>query len=113
MRWLGKVYVSGHKRNVILSANGKLAQQIIQKFSHTPFRKVGENYTCLRQVNRLGSPALLPEARMPHVVEDIPPQLQPAAEAALAWINQERGAQFKLTGLVAPEQALTTRSWSW
>jgi hypothetical protein len=36
---------------------------------------------------------------MPHVVEDIPPQLQPAAEAALAWINQERGTQFKLTGL--------------
>jgi hypothetical protein len=47
---------------------------------------------------------------MPHVVEDVPPQLQPAAEAALAWINQERGAQFKLTGLVDPEQALATNA---
>ncbi len=43
---------------------------------------------------------------MPNVVEDIPQQLRPAAEAALAWINRERGAQFELTGLVDPEEAL-------
>lgn len=47
---------------------------------------------------------------MPHVVEDIPPQLQPAAEAALNWINQERGTRFKLTGLVDPEHALQTNT---
>ncbi len=43
---------------------------------------------------------------MPNVVEDIPIKLKPAAEAALAWINQERGAQFKLTGLVDPDKAM-------
>ena len=44
---------------------------------------------------------------MPRVVEEIPLALQPAARAALAWINRERGAQFELTGLVDPEQALS------
>ena len=43
---------------------------------------------------------------MPNVVEEIPIELKPAAEAALAWINQERGAQFKLTGLVDPDKAM-------
>ena len=43
---------------------------------------------------------------MPSVVEEIPIELKPAAEAALAWVNQERGAQFKITGLVDPEQAM-------
>jgi hypothetical protein len=42
---------------------------------------------------------------MPTVVEEIPHDLKPAAEAALAWINRERSAQFKLTGLVDPEVA--------
>ena len=43
---------------------------------------------------------------MPNVVEKIPIELKPAAEAALAWINQESGAQFKLTGLVDPDKAM-------
>lgn len=43
---------------------------------------------------------------MPSVVEEIPGALQPAAEAALAWINVQQGAQFRLTGLVDPEEAL-------
>lgn len=43
---------------------------------------------------------------MPNVVEEIPIELKPAAEAALAWVNQERGAQFKITGLVDPEKAM-------
>jgi hypothetical protein len=41
-----------------------------------------------------------------NVVEEIPLELRPAAEAALAWINRERGAQFKLTGLVDPDETL-------
>ena len=43
---------------------------------------------------------------MPNVVEEIPSELKPAAEAALAWINQEHGAQFKLTGLVDADKAV-------
>ena len=43
---------------------------------------------------------------MPSVVEEIPGALQPAADAALAWINAQRGAQFRLTGLVDPDEAL-------
>ena len=43
---------------------------------------------------------------MPNVVEEIPNELKPAAEAALAWISQEHGAQFKLTGLVDPDKAM-------
>lgn len=43
---------------------------------------------------------------MSNVLEDIPLALRPAADAALAWINRERGAQFKLTGLVDAEEAL-------
>ena len=45
---------------------------------------------------------------MPTVVEEVPLALAPAADAALQWINRERGAQFKLTGLVDPEEALAT-----
>lgn len=40
---------------------------------------------------------------MPTVVEEIPVHLQPAADAALSWINNERGANYKLTGLVDPD----------
>ena len=43
---------------------------------------------------------------MPKVVEEVPLELRPAAEAALAWINRERGARFKLTGLVEPDEAM-------
>ncbi len=37
---------------------------------------------------------------MSSVLEDIPTELQPAADAALAWINRDRGTHFRLTGLV-------------
>ena len=43
---------------------------------------------------------------MPSVVEEIPERLQPAAEAALAWINTQQDAQFRITGLVDPDKAL-------
>ena len=43
---------------------------------------------------------------MPSVVEEIPERLQPAAEAALAWINAQQDAQFRITGLVDPDEAL-------
>jgi len=41
-----------------------------------------------------------------NVVEEIPSELKHVAEAALAWINQEHGAQFKLTGLVDPDKVM-------
>ena len=37
---------------------------------------------------------------MKKVIEEVPAELQPAADAALAWINRERNVDFKLTGLV-------------
>ena len=40
---------------------------------------------------------------MPKVLEDIPDQLQPAATAALNWINRKNEANYKLTGLVDPD----------
>lgn len=40
---------------------------------------------------------------MTSVIEDIPVQLQPAANAALVWINEKNRANFKLTGLVDPD----------
>ena len=43
---------------------------------------------------------------MPNVVEEIPIELKRSAEAALAWVNQQRGAQFEITGLVDPETAM-------
>ena len=43
---------------------------------------------------------------MPNVVEEIPAELRPATDAALAWINREKGSQFRLTGLVDPEEAI-------
>lgn len=46
---------------------------------------------------------------MPNVVEEIPTELKPAAESALAWINRERHARFKLTGLVDPDKAMCRR----
>ena len=44
---------------------------------------------------------------MPTVVEEIPAPLQAATDAALAWINRERRSDFRLTGLVDPEEALS------
>ncbi len=40
---------------------------------------------------------------MTKVIEDIPVELQPAASAALLWINAKQGANYKLTGLVDPD----------
>lgn len=40
---------------------------------------------------------------MTEVIEDIPVQLQPAANAALVWINKKNEANYKLTGLVDPD----------
>lgn len=47
---------------------------------------------------------------MPSVVEEIPERLQPAAEAALAWINAQQDAQFRITGLVDPDEAPAGRA---
>ena len=35
-----------------------------------------------------------------HLRDDIPERLSPAAEAALSWVNDVRGANYELTGLV-------------
>ena len=43
---------------------------------------------------------------MPSVVEEVPERLQPAADAALTRINAQQDAQFRITGLVDPEEAL-------
>ncbi|MEM7020483.1 MAG: hypothetical protein AAF512_24470 [Pseudomonadota bacterium] len=40
---------------------------------------------------------------MPTVIEDIPSTLQPAADAALKWLNDKHEASYKLTGLVDPD----------
>ena len=37
---------------------------------------------------------------MSRVIEDIPISMLPAAEAALAWVNDQKGARYQLTGLV-------------
>ncbi len=47
---------------------------------------------------------------MPTVVEQIPELLQAEAEAAVAWLNAERGADFHLTGLVDPAVAASARA---
>ena len=43
---------------------------------------------------------------MPNVVTEVPIALQPAVDAALAWVRQNRGESFELTGLVDPQDAL-------
>lgn len=63
---------------------------------------------CASQMAYLASAVL--EVRVPNVVEEIPPELKPAADAALAWINRQRSAQFKLTGLVDPDEALSAEA---
>jgi len=47
---------------------------------------------------------------MSQISEEIPPPLQLEAAAALAWINAERGSDFRLTGIVDPEGALARRN---
>ena len=46
---------------------------------------------------------------MLNVVEEIPVELRPAADAALAWINREKGSQFRLT----PRPAGSSPSDDW
>ncbi len=40
---------------------------------------------------------------MPRIEESIPDALAAEAEAARAWFSQERGSDFKLTGIVDPD----------
>ncbi len=47
---------------------------------------------------------------MPQVVEEIPEALQPAVDAALGWLNRERGAAFKVTGIIDPDETLARQS---
>ena len=46
---------------------------------------------------------------MSNAVDQIPAALKPAAEAALAWVNQKRDAHFQLTGLVGADVALAAK----
>ncbi len=41
---------------------------------------------------------------MPRVEESIPANLVDEAEAARAWFARDRGSEFKLTGIVDPEE---------
>ena len=43
------------------------------------------------------------------VVETVPEALKDEAEAALAWLNAERGAAPKITGVVDPEDTIAAR----
>lgn len=46
---------------------------------------------------------------MPEVVEEIPPELRPEVEAALAFLNACRGGDFRVTAIVDPDDALKCR----
>jgi hypothetical protein len=46
----------------------------------------------------------LENASMPRVEESIPANLVDEAEAARAWFSRDRGTEFKLTGIVDPEE---------
>lgn len=41
---------------------------------------------------------------MPRIEESIPAHLAEEAEAARAWFSRDQGSEFKLTGIVDPEQ---------
>jgi hypothetical protein len=43
---------------------------------------------------------------MPRVVETIPDPMAAEAEAARAWFARERNSEFKLTGIVDPDESL-------
>ncbi len=43
------------------------------------------------------------------VVEGVPEALKAEAEAALAWLNAERGAALKITGVVDPDDTIAAR----
>ncbi len=49
---------------------------------------------------------------MQRVVEQIPRELRAEVDAALAFINAERGGEFRVTGIVDPEGALARREAS-
>ena len=43
------------------------------------------------------------------VVETIPQQLKPEANAALAWLNAARGTSYKISGVVDPDETIAAR----
>jgi hypothetical protein len=47
---------------------------------------------------------------MTTVVESVPEELRPEVEAALAWLNAERGADYEVTGVVDPEATVAARA---
>ncbi len=47
---------------------------------------------------------------MPTVVEEIPRELRADVDAAVAWLNRERGHAFEVTGLVDPVDAVALRT---
>jgi hypothetical protein len=47
---------------------------------------------------------------MATVVEEIPTELRPDVDAAVAWLNGERGHAFTVTGILDPDGALAQRS---
>ena len=46
---------------------------------------------------------------MPQVQETIPEALGPQVDAALAWLNRERQAEFSVTGIIDADAALAVR----
>ncbi len=46
---------------------------------------------------------------MPTVVEEIPEAIRPEVDAALAWLNRERGSSFRVTGIVDLDELLARR----
>ena len=43
-----------------------------------------------------------------NVQEDIPESLRPEVEAALGWFNQQQGTSFEVTGIVNPEDSVSS-----
>ncbi len=49
---------------------------------------------------------------MPTVVDEIPRELSYDVDAAVAWLNRERGHAFEVTGIVDPVDAVARRARS-
>jgi hypothetical protein len=47
---------------------------------------------------------------MPTVVETIPEEIQAEVDAAVAWLNHERGHRFSVTGIVDPDEIRARRN---
>ena len=47
---------------------------------------------------------------MANVVETVPEELRPEVDAALAWLNAERGADYRVSGVVDPETTIAARA---